>query len=465
MRTLIRLVVVTAMTAGLVASATAQNIQYWRPYDKTGLNIFETSKDSGAAYTGFALRIGGGFAQGLQALSHENYVTGSDGKIIASAAKTRTDTANVLYNIGTGFNNASANLNLDAQFARGVRLNLTMYLSSRHHNETWVKGGYLQFDDLSFLGVDALNDVMKYLTIRLGHMEINYGDAHFRRSDGGATLYNPFMENYLVDAFTTEIGGDITFQHSGFLAVVGVTNGEIKGNIVPLADTLDPALALMGKLGYDGKIGDDGRIRVTGSFYTQSQSPRNTLFAGDRTGSNYYMTMEKQYSAWTGDPKTSTASSTSSQFTSGRISPNFANNVTSFTFNAFAQFGGFEFFGNYDMAEGAASPTEKESALGNRKMSQLAADVLYRFGSSKNFYVGARYNQVKLQESGVLTEDKSAYLDMTVDRIAFAAGWFLLDQVFLKAEYMMQNYNDFPVNNFRNGGKISGLTIQAVVGF
>lgn len=464
MRTLYRLVLASAIMAGLVAPAMAQNIQYWRPYDKTGLNIFETSKDSGAAFTGMALRIGGGFSQGLQALSHENYVTDTDGKLKPGAAATRADTANALYNIGTGFNNASANLNIDAQFARGVRLNLQLYLSSRRHNETWVKGGYLQFDDLGFLGIDGLNDIMKYLTIRLGHMEINYGDAHFRRSDGGNALYNPFMENYIVDAFTTEIGGDITFQHSGFIAVVGVTNGEIKGNIVPMADTLDPALAFMGKLGWDGKVGDDGRVRITGSFYSQSQSPRNTLFAGDRTGSNYFMVMDKQYATWTGDPKTSTASTTAAQFTSGRVNPGFANNVTSFTFNAFAQFGGLEFFGNFDMAEGANSPTEKESTLGNRKMTQIAADLLYRFGSSKNFYVGARYNMVTLQE-GFLNTDRSAYLDTKVDRIAFAAGWFLLDQVFLKAEYMMQNFNDYPTGNVRNGGKISGLTVQAVVGF
>ncbi len=459
-----RFLLLAAFAAGFATSMSAQSIQYWRPYDKTGLNIFETSKDSGAAFTGQALRIGGGFAQGLQVLSHENYVTDADGNLIAGAALTKADTGNALYKMGAGFNNASANLNIDAQFARGVRLHLALYLSSRHHNETWVKGGYIQFDDLGFLGVDALNDLMKYLTIRVGHMEINYGDAHFRRSDGGATLYNPFMENYLVDAFTTEIGGDITFQHSGVVAVLGATNGEIKGNIVPLADTLDKALALMGKLGWDGKVGDDGRVRVTGSFYHQGQSPRNTLFAGDRTGSNYFMVMDKQYATWTGDPKTSTASSSTAQFTSGRINPNFANNVTTVTFNAFAQFGGFEFFGNYDMAEGANSPAEKSSVLGNRKMTQLAADVLYRFGSSKNVYVGARYNAVTLQE-GFLNADKSAYLDTKVDRFAIAAGWFLLDQVFLKAEYMMQNYNDYPLGNVRNGGTISGLTVQAVVGF
>lgn len=433
-------------------------IQYWRPYDRSGLNVFETSKDSNAAFTGLGVRIGGGFAQGYQMLSHENYVTDSDGKY-RSGTWTRNDSANSLYKIGAGFNNAAANLNIDAQLARGVRLNLALYLSSRHHQETWVKGGYIQFDDLSFIGADFLNDIMKYLTIRVGHMEINYGDAHFRRSDGGSTLYNPFIENYLIDAFTTEIGGDITFQSNGFLGVLGVTNGEIKGNIVPLADTLEKSPAIYAKLGYDTKVGDDGRVRITGSMYTQSQSPRNTLFWGDRTGSNYFMVMEKAYSTYN-----TTASSTTAQAWSGRLNPNFGNNVTAFEFNAFAQFGGFEFFGTYDMASGANSPAEHESSLGDRKMSQIAADVLYRFGSTKNFYVGARYNMVTMEE-GFKNTAGDAYLETKADRLAFAAGWFLLDQVFLKAEYMMQNYNDFPAGNYRTDGKISGLTLQAVVGF
>ncbi|MBC8124981.1 MAG: hypothetical protein H7X70_04540 [Candidatus Kapabacteria bacterium] len=428
-------------------------IQYWRPYDRTGLIIFETSKDSGAAFTGVGVRIGGGFTQGYQALSHENYVTNKD-----KSTLTRTDSVNTLYKIGSGFNNASANLNIDAQLARGVRLNLALYLSSRHHQETWVKGGYVQFDDLSFLGSPLLDDVMKYLTIRVGHMEINYGDQHFRRSDGGNSIYNPFVENYIIDAFATEIGGDVTFQHSGWLAVAGVTNGEIKGNIVPLADTLDKTPAFYFKAGYDGKVNEDFHYRLTGSMYAQSQSPRNTLYWGDRTGSNYYMVMEKQFATFN-----TVQSSTTSQAWSGRVNPNFANNVTAFQFNGFLQFGGLEFFGTYDMASGANSPRERDTdTLGNRKMSQLGLDLIFRFGATRNFYVAGRYNAATVEEG---PRGVGSYVQTKIDRIAIAAGWFLIDQVFLKAEYMMQNYNDYLPNDYRNAGKISGLSIQAAIGF
>ena len=49
---------------------------------------------------------------------------------------------------------------------------------------------------------------MKYVTLRVGHFEINYGDAHFRRTDNGNAMYNPLVGNYILDAFTTEIGGE-----------------------------------------------------------------------------------------------------------------------------------------------------------------------------------------------------------------------------------------------------------------
>src|SRR5690606_28716992 len=135
-----------------------------------------------------------------------------------------------LADIGAGFNNATANLYLHAQLARGIRVQLSSYLSSRHHNETWVKDGYLPVD-ASPIDVPALPSPMEYVTLRLGHFEINYGDAHFRRSDNGNALYNPFVGNYILDAFTTEIGGEVYFRANGLLAMFGVTGGEVRGQV------------------------------------------------------------------------------------------------------------------------------------------------------------------------------------------------------------------------------------------
>jgi hypothetical protein len=130
-----------------------------------------------------------------------------------------------------GFALAQANLNIDVQLYDGVSLNLVSYMSSHHHNEFWVKGGYLQIDKVKFLNSEFMDNLWKNLTLKVGHMEVNYGDAHFRRSDGGQTLWNPWIENNIMDEFTTEIGAELYFKRNGILGMIGFTDGEIQGTV------------------------------------------------------------------------------------------------------------------------------------------------------------------------------------------------------------------------------------------
>src|SRR3954468_10029634 len=177
----IALLLFSVLPVSLTAQALKDVYQrpgYWRPYDQSGINVFETTKQPDSIpFDGLRIRFGAGFTQQFQGLKHEN----------SFAAPTN---ATKLYAMTPGFNTAMANLNLDVQLADGIRLNLVTYLSTRHHNEAWVKGGYIQFDKLPFNG-KFWEDLMKVTTIKIGHMEVNYGDAHFRRSDGGQAIYNP----------------------------------------------------------------------------------------------------------------------------------------------------------------------------------------------------------------------------------------------------------------------------------
>jgi hypothetical protein len=418
-------------------------INNFRPYDKTGIGVFESPKDKQTKFDGLKLRFGAGFTQQYQLLNHSNAAYDS------SVYK--------LKSITGGFGTAMANLNMDVQLEDGIRLNVTTYLSARHHNEAWVKGGFIQFDNLSFLGVNALDDIMKYLTIRVGHMEVNYGDAHFRRSDGGSTLQNPFMDNYIIDGYATEIGADFLFRTGGFLALAGVTNGAIKGSVDAVNQTAidkdtSKSPAFLFKLGYDDKIGDNMRLRVTGSGYMISSAQSNTLFWGDRTGSNYWMVMEPTSASYTANAW------------SGRLNPGLSDKVTAFQINAFWKMSGFEFFGTYETAKGRnANDKDPADVTGKtaleRSFNQIAADVLYRFGAKENVYVGARYNMVK---GNFIT---SSITEQNVSRIAIAAGWFLTDNIMVKGEYVTQTYKDFPLKNLYAGGKFDGVVFEAAVGF
>jgi hypothetical protein len=425
---------------------------YWRPYDQRGINIFETTKvPDSIPFEGQRVRLGAGFTQQFQNLKHENSALNNGGTTVQTAGPTK------LYPLQSGFMTAMANLFLDIQLSDGIRLNVTTYLSTRHHNEAWVKGGYIQFDKLPFKGQFWTN-LMKIATIKVGHMEINYGDQHFRRSDGGQTLYNPFMDNYIADAFATEIGGEVYLQKNGLFGMVGLTNGMIKGNIDTVYTTeqdpntrRDPSVYV--KAGVDKQLADKLRVRVSGSFYHNSSNAGSglTLYGGDRSGSNYQNVMERWVTG-AGTASAAAQASTAIAF-SGRLNPGFSKKVDAMMLNGFLKAGGLELFGTYEHASGR---TRTETST--RKMNQWAGDLVYRFGKAENFYVGFRYNTLK-------TRLQNFANDITVDRIAGAAGWFLTRNVLLKAEYVDQKYKDFPVNDYRNGGKFNGVVVEAVVGF
>jgi hypothetical protein len=414
--------------------ASGLSIAQIRPYDKSGLNVFEYPKVEAPKFDGIKLKVGGSFTQSWQSLRHSNT---ADPKIASDIDQ------NKLIGIKPGFNTANANLYLDVQLGEGVYLSLTTYLSSRHHNETWVKGGYIQFDKLPFVKSDFLDNVMKYTTIKLGHMEINYGDAHFRRSDNGNSIYNPFIENYIMDSFTTEIGAEIDVQHNEFLGVVSVTNGQIKGDIEkypPVSGATDGKRhpAFIGKLGYDKELTEKVRLRITGSAYYTAGSISNTLYGGDRTGSHYFGVMEN-------------ALSTSAAF-SGRFNPRFTDKITSLMGNVFLKVGGLESFTTLESSKG-----RNRTETSERKASQFASDLVYRFGKKENFWLGTRYNTV--------TSDMMSESDVKINRIALSGGIFVTKNIMTKIEYVNQNYDDFVSTDIRNGGKFHGLIIEAVVGF
>ncbi len=424
-------------------------IQYLRAYDKTGINVFETPKADTIPYEGLRIRFGAGFTQGYQSLSHSN------GLPVSSPTK--------LYEMGGGFPLAQANFNIDVQLYDGVSLNLVSYMSSHHHNEFWVKGGYLQIDKVGFLKSEFFDNLWKNLTLKVGHMEVNYGDAHFRRSDGGHTLWNPWIENNIMDAFTTEIGAELYWKKDGLLIMGGYTDGEIQGNVASPSTPLGAkrAPSLYAKIGFDKQLKENLRVRITGSLVTTESSASNTLFGGDRTGSNYQYVMEN-----------APVSLTVNAF-SGRFNPGFRDNLTSFVINPFVKFSGLEVFGTFESASGNSAFENGEGTSyakqGDRKATQTAIEALYRFGKSEQFYVGGRYNTVTstIGEGYTATVAGTRY-DVTIDRTSIGAGWFITNNILLKGEYVTQNYGGYkdtgPNNRFYNG-KFDGFVIQGAISF
>ena len=397
------------------------------PGSHRGVNAFELPKNNGP-FEGIKVNFGGAFTMNFQALSHSNTAAP---KVDAAGVD-----ANAAAPIRPGFALPSANLNVGVQLAPGINIVLESYMASRHHNEFWVKGGYATID-ASPINHPLLNKLMERTTIRAGMYEPSYGDALFRRSDGGNTLANPFVENLVMDAFTTEPGMDALVRFGDFFILGGVTTGQNNGDIKDGA--IDAKPAVLGKVGFDKQVNDLLRVRLTGSTYRASETPRTTLFGGDRTGSNYWGVVDNAAGA---------------NHFNGRATVAFPNQLTAIQVNPFVKFGGLELFGVLERAEGKAV-TEAIT----RTVNQYAGDAVYRF-LGERLYVAGRYNVVK----GDLT---AAPVDnnVTIDRQVLSAGWFISPQLLTKVEYVRQGFDGFPSTDIRSGAKFDGFVVQGSIAF
>lgn len=414
-----------AIMAIPVTAQTQRDLDNYRNPDQRGINQFEAPKDTVSTFDGVHVRVGGASTLQFQDLSHES--SNSDIN---------------LYELEGNFNLATANLDLDVVLYDGVRMHLRTYLSSQNHTEAYVKGGYIQIDKLDFVSEGFAEDLMDHLRIKIGHMENNYGDAHFRRTDNAMATYNPFVGNYLMDSFTTEVGAEVYYFNGPWLGMLGFTNGKLNQSTKGDGET-DPSI--LAKFGYDNQATDGLRFRLTGSLFHSGHNygRGNYLYNGDRAGSRYYnvMTGRDLEGEEDGDG-----------FRAGRIPTSFRNEMTSLMFNPFLKYGGLEFFGIFETSSG-----RDKGESDDRNYTQLSGELIYRFGTDEDLYIGTRYNTV----SGELKSGD----DITVNRFQVGAGWFMTKNILMKAEYVNQDYNDYPSSDIHYEGNFKGFTLEAAISF
>jgi len=274
---------------------------------------------------------------------------------------------------------------------------------------------------------------MEVARLRFGMDEINYGDTHFRRSDNAQAIYNPFVGNYIMDAFTTEPFGEVSIFKNGFIGVLGISNGRLNQSPTPG----DDGFVAYGKIGYDKQINNDLRFRLTGSFCNSNEkNKRDNIYGGDRAGARYYDVMN--------------AEGTENPFVP-RFNPGFRYQ-TAFQINPFVKFKGLEFFGVYEVTSNG------DKDLGG-SYNQYGAEGIYRFGGHEQLYVGARYNKVDGQKL-----DGAPKMETT--RTNIGGGWFLTNNVLTKLEYVKQTYGGQALDaTVFQGAEFDGIMIEAVISF
>ena len=202
------------------------------------------------------------------------------------------------------------------------------------------------------------------------------------------------------------------------------------------------------------------------------------MFGGDRTGSNYSGV------GYVAAPGTGTAFN-------GRYNPGLSDKLLTGMGNLFIKFTpieglSLESFTTLESAQGR-NPVERVE----RNATQEATDLVVRFGTKENFFIGARYNNLSADvagspavvavtgvpftlnpNTGLITGTKAVNAaaatpgySIGINRLAFSAGWFLTRNILAKLEYVKQNYTGFPAKTIFDGAEFHGLTAEAVIGF
>lgn len=460
------LLLVAVLGVGGVANAQVSfgHIQNRISRDKNGINVFDVKKDS-VEYKGLSIDLGAAFNMDYQAINSFNDQP-------ATFALPSKIVGYQLMNLENNFNLPAADMTIGAQLYDGVRVNLDIYLASRHHNETYARGGYLQIDKLDFIKKDFLAGIMKYATIKIGQMENNFGDAHFRSSDNGNTIRNAFVGNNIMNSFITDMGMEVYYNRSGFVSMLGVTNGNLNQGVqevvYPTSTVATPnpntvvSPTILAKLGFDKQLDQDLRVRLTGSYYHNANLGNSNLYSSSRSGFGFWGVLNN--SAYKNGVANVDTNYNAKATPEGTFNPGFKNWATSYMINPFVKFKGLEFFGTVELASGG----DKAGVDAKRTANQYAGDLVYRFGKKEQFYIAGKYNTV----SGKLSNADAN--KVTVDRVESSIGWFMTKNILAKLDYVSQNYKDYtqfvgnvPTGNANNfyGGNFKGFMFEATISF
>lgn len=333
--------------------------------------------------------------------------------------------------IKAGLSLPTANLDIDAKVLSGFNVKLETMLSSHHHHETYVKGGYATIDNLDFVSPDFGKGFMENTTIKVGVDDINYGDAHFRRTDNADVMRNPFISNMGVEGYMQ--AGFLEILHriptADMFVLGGISNGEVNPDDVKDGEGKD-AYSFYGKLGYDADISDDTRIRLTESLFFVQDTSKNRLYLGDKAG-----TVAREIFG-------------SSDFGASWNALSGYKDLTASMTNLFIKHGDTEFFGLLEYADGANQSDE------DFEMLHYSAEVVQRFAGDK-FWAAARYENAVVERDGDSLDDE-------LTQYQIGLGWFLSKNAVMKAEYISQereNMDAYP------GAKFDGFMISAALSF
>jgi hypothetical protein len=338
---------------------------------------------------------------------------------------------NELEDLDPGFQTAWGDLAFMADIGKGDMLVFfDLYISSRPHpSTTYGNEGYMLINKLpdNFAPSEWLNNTLfKWVSVKVGHFEIDYGDFHYRRSDNAWVQRNPLIGNTIIDPDVEEIGMEIYSKPQPLNWLVGISSGTTTENL----NEGRGIASVHGKLWSD--ITDDLRLSASGYYVDHSDNPasgpgstKGSLFSGRRSGGPYGAVLNGGNAP-------------------GEVLPGKDQRVTSVQADVTYTPGKWEFYGNVGWMEDA---DPNGSAVGEPSESWTygTAEVVYYF--HPRIYAAGRYSFAMANQIAGSSSDGN------VQRFQLGGGYWVTRHVLAKIEGVYQTYNEFEFDD----GMVSGV--------
>ena len=320
-----------------------------------------------------------------------------------------------------------------ADLGGAIEVYMDVFIASRpHQEELQADEGFMLFRHLS----GPLAPIFDYVHVKAGGFEMDFGDAHYRRSNNSDVQRNPLIGNYVIDPREVDIGAEF-FSPPGSLPInwlfgVGIGNRE--------DFQAHRGWQFHGKLWVDTYSG----FRPSVSIFRVNNAGNPTGFPNTGSKSNLFSSNRA------GGPYAAVLNNGNAP---GQITPGNGQDVTALQADltwcreAWEVYGHCGWYQDADM-NGIAPGTPNQSWL------YYAGEGVYRF--TPRMYAAARYSgATALHLVSSLDNTQDVKSSGVVHRFQIGGGYWLHDMILAKLEYVYQFYDGFTPN----GSQVSGVDV------
>lgn len=326
--------------------------------------------------------------------------------------------------LNPGFQDPFANLSFLATIPNKLDVYADLYIASRPHpNTMYAHEGYLLFKDIPApFDNSGFENIFKYVNVKVGAFDIDFGDNNYTRSNNAFVSRNPLIGNPLVDPNVEEIGGEVYSIKGPVYWLFGAGGGTTTEHF-----DLGAGASAHAKI-WGNPLPD---LRTSASVYYADLSgsgvatEHSDLYAAIRSGG--------EYSAVFGGGDSP-----------GQITPLNGEKMLAVQGDATWTHWPWEMYSNIGWTQDVDS---NDPAAGDPRESWAYGTIGPVYHFTPALYVAGRYSAAFADS--VHGVDTSGW----VDRIQLGGGYWLTENILTKIEYVYEQYHGFDLSD----GVVSGV--------